>query len=107
VSSVEYSIHLTARAAKSLGDIPDKSIRTQIAKRIDSLKNDPELLGKALVGDLRGFRSIRVAKKRYRILFRIDQQAPRVNVVLVGIRKDGDKKDVYELAIKLLQRGEL
>ena len=57
-----------------------------------------------MVKDLSGFRSIHVAG-RYRIIYKIDQQTVIVHVLAVGIRKEGDKKDIYTIAKKLLSAG--
>ena len=70
-----------------------------IVRRIDGLSKEPTKMGKALVAELAGFRSIRVA--RYRVIYKVDQE--RIIVVAVGIRREGDTKDVYARAKKLLR----
>jgi mRNA interferase RelE/StbE len=85
--------------------IRNRDIRDAISKRIDSLITDPEKQGKALGGTLRGFRSVYVYHERYRILYRIDRGVVLVTVVAVGIRKEGDRQDIYALAKKLLRSG--
>ena len=52
-------------------------------------------------GELMGYRSIRAVGQRYRIIYRLDV----VFVVALGIRKEGDKANVYELAKKMLRLG--
>jgi mRNA interferase RelE/StbE len=44
-------------------------------------------------------------KKRYRIIYRLEDEQVVVVVVAVGIRKAGDKGGVYALATKLARLG--
>ena len=69
------------------------------------LKEEPLLLGKALVGPLKELRSLRAAGQRYRIIFKVVEEQIIVIVVAVGIRKSGDKKDIYELMKKYIKVG--
>jgi mRNA interferase RelE/StbE len=85
--------------------ITNRDIRDTISRRIDSLVTDPEKQGKPLLGPLRGFRSVRVYHERYRILYRVDRTEIIVMVVALGIRKEGDRQDIYTLAQKLLRSG--
>jgi mRNA interferase RelE/StbE len=85
--------------------IRNRDIRDAISKRIDTLAIDPEKQGKALGGSLRGFRSVYVYHERWRILYRVDRDQVIVTVVAVGIRREGDRQDIYELAKKLLRSG--
>ncbi len=55
--------------------------------------------GKALVAELTGLRSLRVA--RYCMLYKVEKE--RVIIVAVGIRREGDTKDIYARAKKLLR----
>lgn len=70
-----------------------------IVRRIDGLSKEPVKKGKALVAELAGFRSLRVT--RYRVLYKVDQE--RVIIVVVGIRRQGDTKDIYARVKKLLR----
>lgn len=83
----------------------NQDIRDAISKRIDRLVTDPEKQGKALSGSLREFRSVRVYHERYRVLYRVDRGEVIATVVAVGIRKEGDRQDIYALAQKLLRSG--
>ncbi len=60
-----------------------------IKRSIERLSEDP-LLGKALEKDLSGFRSLRT--RRFRILYKVDDETRAVLIYYVGLRKD-----VYEL----------
>lgn len=100
-----WTVRLTPTARTQLAAIRDTRVRGLVAKRIDELAHDPAQQGKALIGDLAGFRSVRAAGQRYRMLYAIDGNTVTVLVVLVGLRKEGDKSDVYTLAKKLLRLG--
>ena len=99
-----YRIKLTELAAEMLKSF-EATARSQIIRKIEQLKDDPALLGKLLVGPLQEFRSDRAAGQRYRIIYRIEETQVVVIVVAVGIRKAGDKKDIYELMKKLVKTG--
>jgi len=58
-----------------------------------------------LIGELAGFRSVRAAGQRYRIVYRVERRETTVLIVAVGRRRSGDKGDIYELARKLLRQG--
>ena len=85
--------------------ITNRDIQDALRKRIGQLATDPEKQGKPLLGPLKGFRSIRVHHQRYRVLYRVDRGEVVVFIVAVGIRKAGDRQDIYALAQKLLRSG--
>lgn len=99
-----YRIQLTVLAAQMIESF-EATARRQIIRKIEQLKDAPALLGKPLVGPLKEFRSVRAAGQRYRIIYRIEEERVVVIVVAVGIRKAGDKKDIYELMRKLVKTG--
>ena len=83
--------------------------RRKIADKVDGLAVDPGSQGKPLMGELKGYRSIKAAG-RYRIVFQVNDVESgdsHVLIVAVGIRKEGDKNDVYVVASQLAKRGEL
>ena len=100
---MKWQILLTPTALKLLSDISDRRIREKIGTVIDRLTDDPEKQGKALLGDLAGFRSIRAVGQRYRIIYQIKGNNIVVVIVAVGIRRDGAKDDIYNLAKKLFR----
>jgi mRNA interferase RelE/StbE len=102
---MRWQIKLTLPAIKQLAAIRDTRVRESIGRRINALENNPEEQGKRLAAELAGYRSIRAVGQRYRILYKLEAEQVIVVVVAVGIRKDGDKKDVYELAKKLARLG--
>lgn len=99
-----YSIKITELAAQMLRSI-ESNARTQILAKIERLRDEPKLQGKALLGPLREFRAVRAAGQRYRIVFQIRDELVLVVVVAVGIRKTGDKKDIYELMKRFVRTG--
>lgn len=99
-----YRIKLTEVAVQMLRGI-EATARNQIITKIDQLKDEPKLLGKALVGPLKDFRSVGAAGQRYRIVYQIQEEMIIVVVVAIGIRKSGDKKDIYELMKKMVKTG--
>lgn len=94
---MEYKIEITALALKLLSNIKDRREQQVISKRIEQLKYEPDLQGKPLSGVLKGYRSIRTLGQRYRIVYRVDREKTIVVIVGVGIRKEGDKKDIYKI----------
>jgi mRNA interferase RelE/StbE len=92
-------------AMELLRTIPDRRIQKTIATRIDHLAKAPEQQGKPLLEELAGYRSLRAVGQRYRIIYRVDRDQILVTVVAVGIRRAGDRQDIYALAKKLLRSG--
>ena len=101
---MKYRIRITDTCFALIEKIPDKKIQRTILDRIQNLSDEPDKQGKSLVKNLSGFRSIHVAG-RYRVLYKIDEQTVIVYVLAAGIRKEGDKKDIYKIAKKLLSAG--
>jgi mRNA interferase RelE/StbE len=102
---MRWHIKLTLPALKQLAAIKDTRVRESISRRINALENDPERQGKPLSDELTGYYSIRAVGQRYRILYKLEAEQVIVVVVALGIRKQGDKKDVYALAKKLARLG--
>jgi mRNA interferase RelE/StbE len=101
---LKYKILITDTCLALIEKIPDKKIRRTILNRIEGLSDEPDKQGKMLVKDLSGFRSIHAAG-RYRIIYKINKQTVIIYILAAGIRKQGDKKDIYEIAKKLLTAG--
>ena len=98
---MKYIVRISKSALKQLEDITDRRIRQEIFDRIQELANDPEAQGKPLRNELAGLRSIRAAKQRFRVIYEVQQEEVIVVVVAVGIRKEGDRADVYRKAALL------
>ncbi len=109
-----YQVEVAPTARDALAEITDKRIQRNIVNRLSRLEKEPEKQGEPLSGNLEGYRSIRAANERYRIIYRIkdadtedDQpkdKEPIVSVEFVGIRREGSKSDVYVLFSKLVER---
>ena len=100
-----WRILLTPTAVQLLADISDRRIREKIGAVIDRLSEEPEKQGKALLGELSGLRSIRAVGQRYRIIYKIRDDVIVVVIVAIGIRRDGARDDIYNLAKKLFKLG--
>jgi mRNA-degrading endonuclease RelE of RelBE toxin-antitoxin system len=83
--------------------IREKKLCHEIGRAIDGLARDPETQGKALVAPLEGLRSLRVARGRYRVIYKVDAGKKRVDVLLIRERKAGREEDIYALARRLLK----
>ncbi|MBP7263884.1 MAG: type II toxin-antitoxin system RelE/ParE family toxin [Spirochaetia bacterium] len=99
-----YAIKLTEISAQFLRKLDGKA-REQVLEKIEVLKRTPLEAGKQLKGNLKEFRSIRSVGQRYRIIYKVIKREVIVIVVAIGIRKEGDKKDVYELMKKFVKLG--
>ena len=101
---MKYRILITNTCLRLIEKIPNKKIQRSILDRIQKLSYEPEKQGKKLVKDLAGFRSVH-ATGRYRIIYKIEKRTVIIYVLAAGIRKEGDKKDIYKIAKKLLDAG--
>lgn len=81
-----FAVRLTQEAVAMLGEIRDRRDRATLFERIKKLAVDPEKQGKALVGELAGYRSVRAVGQRYRIIYRVDGRVVEVLVVGVELR---------------------
>ncbi len=99
-----WQVVVTPKALEMIQGISDRRIRRQVSEAISALSEDPDIKGKALIGELTGFRGIRAAGKRYRVIYRVEKVKVLVVVVAVGLRKEGSRKDVYSLASKLFRQ---
>jgi mRNA interferase RelE/StbE len=101
---MSFAVLFTPTARNMLAAIKNRATRTTILGTIQGLTVDPAHQGKPLVYSLRGLRSIPAAG-RYRIIYRVLHDRVVVLVLVVGRRKEGDSRDIYELARKLLNTG--
>lgn len=64
-----------------------KGFRVKILKTIEKkLSHEPELFGKPLIGELKGYYRLRYDP--YRIIYRIEKEKIIVYVLHIGLRKD-------------------
>jgi len=99
-----YKVKLTQIAAANIRKL-DKRTQSQVISKIEALKAEPLVLGKSLKGSLKDLRSVRAAGQRYRIIYKVIDKDIVIIVVAVGIRKEGDKNDIYELMKKYIRTG--
>ena len=99
-----WQVVITPAALEMLKGITDQRIRRQVPDAIGGIAEDPERKGKPLLGELAGFRSMRAAGQKYRVIYKIEKELVTVAVVAVGRRKEVDRKDVYSLARKLFEQ---
>jgi mRNA interferase RelE/StbE len=100
--NIEFEIQLTPLALEMLTNIKDKRHQKALISRIDKLKIEPEKQGKPLTGQLINYRSLRAVGQRYRIVYQVENDKVVVLVVGIGLRKEGNKEDIYNLLQKLL-----
>ena len=100
-----YRISLTSQAVETLQAVQDRRVRQIIARRIDDLAHEPEKQGRALLGELAGYRSVRAVSQRYRIIYLVDRERVQVLVIAMGLRREGSRGDIYALAQRLIRLG--
>ena len=105
MSGGRYAVEWAPSAVRALAGIADKRVQRKIFERAAALATDPESQGKALLGPLAGCRSVRAVRQRYRIVYRVERAKIVVIVLTAGLRRDGDRGDIYALAKKLLRLG--
>ena len=104
---MKWRVEFTKPALEQLRRIKDKRVRDNLFERAEELANDPENQGKPLHNELSGFRSVRAIGQRYRIIYRVEHEKVVVVVIALGIRKEGDRADIYQIAVKLIRSGHM
>lgn len=97
-----YRVALREAARSDLAAIKDARTRKAVSNRLVRREEEPKQQGKPLSATLRGFYSVRAAGGRYRIIYALEELQNLVIVVVIGIRKEGDKRDAYAVARKRL-----
>jgi mRNA interferase RelE/StbE len=103
----------TATARAGLAKLPPKVRRGLLDKANELLRaTDPTTCSKPLIGPLAGF--YRICYSRYRAIYLVERERSAggetvhriiIKFVATGQRKEGDKRDIYRLAEKLLKLG--
>jgi mRNA interferase RelE/StbE len=107
------SIEWTQTAKAALAKLPHK-VRRGLLDKANELKQatDPTTVHKRLAGPLSGYH--RICYSRYRAIYCVDRQkltggavieSIRILFVAAGVRKEGDKNDVYRFAQRLIKLG--
>lgn len=103
---MEYEIEFIPLAIKLLKKVKNQKEQKILREKILKLKIEPEKQGKALRGQFKGYRSIRAIGQRYRIVYRVDQNRIIVIIVGVGMRREGDRQDIYSFLKRELLEDE-
>jgi mRNA-degrading endonuclease RelE of RelBE toxin-antitoxin system len=104
------SIQWTDTAKAGLAKLPPK-VRRGLLDKANELRDsdNPESVHKPLTGPLQGY--FRICYSRYRAIYSVERDSlsngdvlvhVRIVFVVAGMRKEGDKQDVYRVAQKLL-----
>ncbi len=101
----KWNVTVTSRVTNQLARVTDRRIQEALKTRLRRLDVEPEKQGKPLSDELSGYYSVRAVGQRYCIIYKIEEKQVVVLVVLVGMRKEGDKKDAYAMAQKLAELG--
>jgi len=102
---MKWKIVLTSTAGDMLTGITDRRVRQKIAERIDGLAHEPDKQGKALFGELKGYRSVRAVGRRFRIIYALKAGEVVVTVIALGLRRQKHKSDIYALTKKMIKLG--
>lgn len=99
-----YRIEFLPEAEKDYAGL-DRSIRKEVVKKMDGLAENPFLgkpLGNKFGIDLTGFYKLYVAKKKYRIVYRLlDKDIEIIEIVGIGKR---EKEEIYKLVASRLKK---
>lgn len=99
---LRYKISFTPTANNSFAGV-EKQNRKTILNKIKGLKTEPEKQGKPLSGPLKSLRSIRSG--RYRIIYKVERSKIVVLILVIGMRKESDKHDIYAYTKRLIKLG--
>ena len=99
-----WRVLITPAALEMLKGITDRRIRRQVAQAVSGLSEEPEKKGRPLMGELAGYHSLRTAGQKYRVIYKVEKKIVTVVLVAVGLRREGDRKDIYSLARKLFEQ---
>jgi mRNA interferase RelE/StbE len=101
----KWEVIILPQAKKQLAAITDRRVQEKLKGSLKRLEYEPDKQGKLLADELAGYRSIRAVGQRYRIIYKVQENIVTVHVATFGMRKEGDKKDVYALAKKMARLG--
>lgn len=93
--SQTHELRYTSTALDLLSQINDTE--GKVEKKIKQLTSHPESRGDPLSGPLNGLHSTKAGQ--YRIVYRVTEKV--VFVYAVGLRKEGDRDDIYNVVQRL------
>ncbi|MCB2211370.1 type II toxin-antitoxin system RelE/ParE family toxin [bacterium] len=97
-------VHLSQQAHKNLRDLRNPAIIKQIIAQLERLIDQPRL-GKLLGDELQGYRAVRAARGRYRIVYEYQEEQNKIVIIRIGIRRDRDRSDVYQQLKRDIRRS--
>ncbi|MFO8240305.1 MAG: type II toxin-antitoxin system RelE/ParE family toxin [Dissulfuribacterales bacterium] len=93
-----WSVAVTDTAKAMLPKL-SKRDQKSVVSRMHKLAHKPDHQEKSLSGDSSGYRRVRTG--RLRIIYRTERNTNTVYIVVLGLRRAGDRSDVYEAAKKI------
>lgn len=92
-------------AEADLEAITDARTYEAVSRKIRGLEEEPHRQGKAPGGSLAAYRVVRAAGQRYKVVDQVASLEDVATVVVTGICKEGDKRDVYRVASRRLGKS--
>ena len=114
MSRTTVVVQWTNAARESLRKLPKKVAAGLVRKAGELTKSDPRKAGKPLTDELGG--CYRISHGRHRAIYQVvdvkDEEGGavalvRVIFIIAGVRKEGDRGDVYREALRPIQAGGL
>lgn len=101
---MSFTVILEPEAEADLEAIKDMRTYEAIESELDELETEPRRRGKQLRGHLKKYRSLKpqASATASSTPWKYLKSEEGVNVFVIGIRKEGDKKDAYAVARKRL-----
>ena len=100
-----WEVRILSPAKEQMKAIKDRRVQERLASALHRLEYVPDQQGKQLDDELADYRSVRAVSQRYRIIYYLHKDLCIVFVIGMGIRKEGDKKDIYTQTKRFLRRG--
>jgi mRNA interferase RelE/StbE len=84
-----HAVRLTRSAQRDLNRLPDAVAAAAVEFIFGALAQNPNRVGKPLLGELEGLHSAR--RGQYRIIYEIEQAAVTVTIIRVAHRADANR----------------
>lgn len=100
-----WEVVILSYAKAQMREIKDRRIQNKIIVALRRLAYSPEQQGKQLAEELVEWYSVRAVNQHYRILYHLKEDIGIIFVLSIGMRKEGDKNDIYMQTKKYLRQG--
>jgi mRNA interferase RelE/StbE len=100
-----WEIKILSHAKAQMREIKDRRIQEKLVIALRRLEYAPEQQGKRLGEELVDYYSVRAVSQRYRIIYHVREDVNFIFVFSIGIRREGDKNDIYTQTKKFLRQG--